>query len=41
MDRVSAELEQATVLDAEGVEHRLAEAWAEKPAVLVFLRHFG
>lgn len=35
------ELGEATVLDAEGKVHRLGEAWAERPVVLVFLRHFG
>jgi hypothetical protein len=25
----------------EGAEHRLAEAWTEGPALLVWLRHFG
>jgi hypothetical protein len=27
--------------DADGVRHRLGDTWAERPVVLVFLRHFG
>jgi hypothetical protein len=27
--------------DADGGEVRLGELWAERPAVLVFLRHYG
>jgi hypothetical protein len=27
--------------DADGTEHRLGDLWAERPVVLVFLRHFG
>jgi len=34
-------LKTLTVLDSEGSSHPLAEVWAERPAVLVFLRHFG
>jgi hypothetical protein len=30
-----------TVLDPEGAPHRLAGAWHDRPAVLVFIRHFG
>jgi hypothetical protein len=29
------------VLDAGGGEVRLSATWASRPAVLVFLRHFG
>lgn len=28
-------------LDTEGHEVRLSRFWAERPAVLAFLRHFG
>jgi hypothetical protein len=27
--------------DASGAPRRLGDYWAEKPAILVFLRHFG
>jgi hypothetical protein len=27
--------------DASGTTHRLGDLWADKPIVLVFLRHFG
>jgi hypothetical protein len=29
------------VLDAEGRERTLGSAWADRPALLVFIRHFG
>jgi hypothetical protein len=31
----------ARIRDLDGNEHELRELWAERPAVLVFLRHFG
>ena len=30
-----------SVIDPDGAEHRLGDLWAESPAVLLFLRHFG
>jgi len=36
--RALGELE---VEDVDGAAVRVASAWARKPAVLVFLRHFG
>jgi len=27
--------------DHDGVEHRLGDFWAERPAALVWLRHYG
>jgi len=30
-----------TLPDAEGRSHRLGDLWADRPVVLVFLRHFG
>jgi len=30
-----------SLADTEGQSHRLGELWAERPVVLVFLRHFG
>jgi hypothetical protein len=41
MKTVGAELGQSQVLDPDGGPHRLEELWAERPAVLVFLRHFA
>lgn len=29
------------VLDEDGHGHQLGSAWAERPALLVFIRHFG
>jgi hypothetical protein len=40
-DRVSDAAAHAVVRDLDGHEHELQELWAERPAVLVFLRHFG
>jgi hypothetical protein len=40
-DRVSEAAAHAVVRDLDGLEHVLRELWAERPAVLVFLRHFG
>jgi hypothetical protein len=34
-------LEALTLLDADGNGHRLGDLWAEKPTIVVFLRHFG
>ena len=41
MDPVNPAAAAAKVLDLEGKEHPLREFWAERTAVLVFLRHFG
>ncbi|MHB1847198.1 MAG: hypothetical protein ACYCWW_20435 [Deltaproteobacteria bacterium] len=41
MTTVSQALADARVLDAEGNEVRLGDAWAKAPVVLAFLRHFG
>ena len=41
MDTVSDAAARAVVRDFDGGEHELRELWAEKPVVLVFLRHFG
>jgi hypothetical protein len=40
-DQVSDIAARAVIHDLEGREHALQELWAERPAVLVFLRHFG
>ena len=34
-------LEAVTLPDANGGQHRLGELWADRPVILVFLRHFG
>ena len=34
-------LAQAMLLDPESRGRRLGDLWADRPAVLVFLRHFG
>jgi hypothetical protein len=34
-------LGDSPVLDLEGKERRLGEAWAARPALVVFIRHFG
>lgn len=41
MDRIDPALADAPVLDAGGTPRPLRTLWAERPAVLVFLRHFG
>jgi hypothetical protein len=30
-----------TLVDPDGAEQRLGDLWAERPQVLLFLRHFG
>ncbi|HEY7413514.1 MAG TPA: hypothetical protein VII13_22440 [Vicinamibacteria bacterium] len=39
--RVPEEAAAAVVRDLAGEEHPLRALWSERPAVLVFLRHFG
>jgi hypothetical protein len=34
-------LEQVELAGADGGRYRLGEFWAERPVILVFLRHFG
>lgn len=41
MDRIGEEAARARIRDLDGREHELAETWAERPAVLAFVRHFG
>lgn len=38
---VARALEDVTALDVEGNAVRLGDLWQERPAVLVFVRHFG
>jgi hypothetical protein len=41
MPRVPDALASAPVLDAAGAPHALRDFWAERTAVVVFLRHFS
>lgn len=41
MDRIPSDLAALTVLDVAGKALRFGSLWADRPAVLVFLRHFG
>ena len=41
MKNVVPELEDLEVTSSEGDVVRLGTLWAETPAVLVFIRHFG
>ena len=34
-------LESVSLSDADGQVYRLGDVWAEKPVIVVFLRHFG
>jgi hypothetical protein len=34
-------LSRLSLPDSDGEEHRLGDYWADRPVVLVFLRHFG
>ena len=34
-------LERVRLADAKGEMHTLGDFWAERPVILVFLRHFG
>lgn len=36
-----AQLAEMQVLDPDGQPFRLGDAWAERTAVLLFVRHFG
>jgi len=36
-----ARLERTELAGADGSAHRLGEYWADRPVILVFLRHFG
>jgi hypothetical protein len=34
-------LDDMRLQDSEGVDPRLGDLWAQRPVVLVFLRHYG
>ena len=39
--KVAQQLRRTTALDLDGRAVSLADLWSERPAVLVFVRHFG
>ena len=41
MDRIPDEVARLPVLDLEGAPRPLEALWAERTAVLAFVRHFG
>jgi hypothetical protein len=41
MDRIPEDVAGLTVLDLDGSPRPFRSLYAERPAVLVFLRHFG
>jgi hypothetical protein len=41
MDKITPEFAAVEVKDVDGNPRRLGEAWADRPAVLAFVRHFG
>ncbi|HKD14483.1 MAG TPA: hypothetical protein VKE71_13055 [Candidatus Angelobacter sp.] len=40
-DSYSSKLSGITLPDADGKKVQLGSLWADRPAVLVFLRHYG
>ena len=38
---VPATFAEAQVVDADSLARPLADAWRDRPAILIFLRHFG
>jgi hypothetical protein len=41
MEHVTDTLANAQVLDVEGKPRRLGDLWKNRPALLLFVRHFG
>jgi hypothetical protein len=41
MSQIDPRLADSVVKDTEGRDVRLGDLWRDKPAVLVFVRHFG
>jgi hypothetical protein len=41
IDRVPSELSELVLPDADGAPHRLGDLWKERPALLLWVRHFG
>jgi hypothetical protein len=40
-ERIPEPAARARILDLDGQQHELRELWAQRPVVLVFVRHFG
>jgi hypothetical protein len=40
-DKAPAALAAAEIVDENGGTHTVGELWRERPAVLLFVRHFG
>ena len=40
-NRISDQAARAVIRDLDGKQHELRALWADRPTVLVFLRHFG
>lgn len=41
MEKIGDELANLQVLDEGGIPHRLADLWAKRPVLLLWVRHFG
>ncbi len=41
MDHVTDELANVHVADLDGRQQRVGDLWKERPALLLFVRHFG
>ncbi len=41
MEKVPTALAETEVVDSEGRPRRMSTLWAERPVLLIFLRHFG
>ena len=41
MDKAPDALASAEVVDENGHTHTVAELWRDRPAVILFVRHFG
>jgi hypothetical protein len=41
MDPIAQALADIEVVDLDGRPHKMRELWAERGALLVFVRHFG
>ena len=41
MDATATALAALEILDEEGRSRRVADLWAQRPVVLLFVRHFG
>jgi hypothetical protein len=41
MDAASPELKHAVVVDTDGRSRALGELWRDRPALILWVRHFG